>query len=249
MRRSSIHTAHGPLGGIALTILVAVMFFSGCNDKSTGANNEYNPIIDPADFVSEVTNPFFPLTPGQTFIYEGESEDGPELVEVRVSDQTREIMGVTCVVVEDRVWVNDILAEETYDWYAQDSAGNVWYFGELAINYEDGTPVNTDGSWEAGVDEAKPGIIMEAQPLVGDTYRQEYYPEVAEDMAEVLSLSDSMTVPYGHFENCLRTRDWTPLEAGVAEEKLYASGIGNIATIQVEGGNDYTELVDVTVAK
>jgi len=123
----------------------------------------YNPIIDSADFVTEIDNLYFPLKPGTTFIYRGETEEGVQRNEVVVTNQTKTILGVLTTVVWDRVWdEDDELVEETYDWYAQDKDGNVWYFGEDSKEYESGVVVSTAGSWEAGVDGAKPGIIMEA---------------------------------------------------------------------------------------
>lgn len=233
-----------------LTILLglAVMFAVGCaRGPSSGKRVEepYNPIIDPANFVAKIDNRYFPLTPGTTFIYQGETEDGIERNEVYVTDQNKEILGVTCIVVSDRVWVDDRLAEETFDWYAQDKDGNVWYFGEESKTYENGVVVSTEGSWEAGVDGAKPGIIMEANPQVGDSYRQEYYKGVAEDMAEVLSLNEAVAIPYDSCENSLKIKDWTPVEPGIAEHKYYCPGVGMVLTIMVEGGSERVELVDV----
>jgi len=236
------------LGGLRLIILVSlamILSVGSCSHKSTKETSEYNPTINPADFVSEIDNPYFPLTPGKVFVYEGVKEGANERNEVFVTHQTKEILGVTCRVVKDRVWVDTSLAEETYDWYAQDKEGNVWYFGEIALEYQNGVIVSTEGSWEAGVDDAKPGIVMEAHPKIGDTYRQEYLPDVAEDMAQVLGLTDSVTVDYGHFENCLKTKEWTRLSEGVVENKYYATGVGNIRTIMVQGGSDHSELVEI----
>jgi hypothetical protein len=140
------------------------------------------------------------------------------------------------------VWLEDELVEETFDWYAQDRWGNVWYFGEYATDYEDGVPVSHAGSWQAGVDGALPGIIMLANHRVGDTYRQEFYAGVAEDMGRVLSLSGSVCVPYGCFDDLLITKDWTPLEPGHIEHKYYAPGLGLILEV---GGNGSLELVDI----
>jgi hypothetical protein len=135
-------------------------------------------------------------------------------------------MGVECVVVNDKAWENGKLIERTYDWHAQDKEGNVWYFGEDTKEYENGKVVSTKGSWEAGVDGAKPGIIMQAHPKVGQSYRQEYYKGEAEDMAKVINLNESVTVPYGSFDHVLVTKEWTPLEPSYAEHKYYAPGVG-----------------------
>lgn len=212
----------------------------------------YAPKIDPANFVARVDNPYFPLKPGTTFIYEGKSADGAERIEVNVTHETKEILGVKCVVLRDRAFLNGELIEDTLDWHAQDKKGNVWYFGENTKEYENGKVVSTKGSWEAGVDGAKPGIIMEAKPQVGDSYRQEYLKGQAEDVAEVVmlgasasGLNDSVSTPQGSFENVVVTKDWSPLEPGLLEHKYYASGTGLIGEVDVLGGSDRIELVDV----
>ena len=202
----------------------------------TLGKDAYNPIINPADFVDKIDNPFFPLTPGTTFVYEGITEKGNEHNEVYVTHDTRVILGVTCTVVKDTVKVDGVLVEDTIDWYAQDKSGNVWYFGENALEYDGGLVVGLGGSWMAGVDGAKPGIIMKAHPQVGDLYRQEFALGVAEDMAEVLSLNESTTVPAGTFQNCIETKDFSPLEPDIVEHKFYASGIGNVQTVDANTG-------------
>ena len=206
----------------------------------------YRKEIEPANFVDRVDNRYFPLTPGTTFVYEGKTEDATVRVEDYVTHETKQVLGVTCVVVRNRVIENGDLVEETFDWYAQDKDGNVWYFGEDAKEYEAGVVVSTKGSWEAGVDGAMPGIIMEANPQVGDFYRQEYYKGEAEDMAEVLSLTESASVIYGSFDNLLMTREWTLLEPGIVEHKYYAPGVGLILEVMVEGGSERVELVEIT---
>ena len=225
-----------------------VMFAVGCGEDSPVievGDEPYDPVISPADFVAQIDNQYLPFTPGTTFIYEGETEDGKERIEVNVTHETKEILGVTCIVVRDRVWVDGELVEDTFDWFVQDKAGNVWYFGEDSKEYEGGKVVSAEGSWEAGVDGAKPGIIMKANPQVGDAYRQEYYEDEAEDMAEVLSLNESVSIPYGSFENCLKTMEWTPLEPDVVEHKYYAPGVGVILEVAVEGEEERVELVEV----
>lgn len=200
--------------------------------------------IDPSDFVDGVDNPFFPLAPGTLFVYQKVGEDGTERVEFRVTADRKEILGVSCVVVRDMAFLDDELIEDTLDWFAQDENGNVWYFGEFAQNFEGGVLINTDGSWEAGVEGAEPGIVMQANPVVGQLYNQENAPGIAEDMAEVLSLTESVTVPFGTFDKCLETRDFSPLDPGVNEFKFYASGVGQVLTLE-EG--ERLELISVTV--
>lgn len=211
----------------------------------TEGESGYNPVINPDDFVEIIDNPYFPLTPGTTFVYEGESEEETIRDEVFVTNETRTVMGVNTIVVRDRVFEDGELTEETFDWYAQDRDGNVWYFGEDSREYDEGEVVSTEGSWEAGVDGAKPGILMEGNPQVGDTYRQEYLEGEAEDMAEVLSLNESVTVAYGSFEDCLKTKEWTPLEPGIEENKYYAAGTGPVLEMAVKGESERLELVDI----
>lgn len=211
-----------------------------------GSADEYNPEIDPANFVEGIDNPYFPLEPGTTFIYEGQEGDTTIDVEIAVTNETREVMGVTTAVVRETEWEDGELVEDTYDWFAQDAEGNVWYFGEDSKEYEGGEVVSTAGSWEAGIDGAKPGIIMQADPQIGDVYRQEYYQGEAEDMAEAISLTGNATVPYGSFDNVLVTREWTPLEPGIAENKYYAMDVGLLMEETVVGGSGTLELVDIT---
>ncbi|HKG25053.1 MAG TPA: hypothetical protein VKB09_05350, partial [Thermomicrobiales bacterium] len=180
-----------------------------------------------------------------TFVYEGTSDGESEHNEVAVTTETKTIFGVRCVEVRDTVSVEGELTEETLDWYAQDKDGNVWYFGEDSKSYENGKVASTEGSWEAGVDGAQPGIIMPAEPKVGDEYRQEYYAGEAEDMAAVLQLGGSVTVPYGTFDDVLVTKEWSPLEPDVVEHKTYAPGVGLILAESVQGEQERLELVDV----
>jgi hypothetical protein len=213
----------------------AVVLMVGCTSfSSSQERNAYTPHINPAEFTTTIDNKYFPMKPGTTFLYEG----GQESDRMSVTHHTKNVMGVQCVVVDDRGFEDGKLIEKTYDWFAQDKEGNVWYFGEDTKEYDNGKVVSTKGSWEAGVDGAKPGIIMQANPKVGQSYRQEYYKGEAEDMAKVQSLDQSVRVPYGSFDHVLLTKEWTPLEPSYAEQKYYASGVG-----QVSGGG--LELVDV----
>jgi hypothetical protein len=223
---------------------VALLVATGCGDKTT--NPSGGQTIDPADFVSTIDNPYLPLAPGTVFHYEGTGDGNPEINTVRVTHLTKLILGVTCVVVADTVLAGGELAEATADWYAQDRDGNVWYFGEDSKQYQGGVVVGTEGSWEAGVDGARAGIVMEAHPRVGDSYRQEYLKDVAEDQAQVLALSASVTVPFGSYANCLQTKEWSRLEPGVVEDKYYAQSVGVLKAVTVEGGSDHSELVSIT---
>ena len=197
----------------------------------------YDPIIDPANFVAKIDNPFLPLKPGTTLIYEGMTDKGFEHIEFKVTRNTKVILGVTCVEVRDTVTLDGVLAEDTFDWFAQDKDGNVWYFGELSQEFQDGELVSLEGSWEAGVDGAKPGIVMKAHPQVGNVYRQEFALGVAEDMAKVVSLNASVTTPLRSFSKVLQTRDFSPLKAGADEYKFYARGIGQVRSVDIATGN------------
>jgi len=201
----------------------------------------YNPTIDPANFVAAVDNPYFPLVPGTTYHYTTQDED----ITVAVTHETKVILGVTCTVVHDFAMVDGELAEDTFDWYAQDKDGNVWYFGEDTKAFENGQ-VSTEGSWEAGVNDAKPGIIMEGHPQVGDSYRQEFAAGVAEDRGKVLSLTESVSVTFGSFENCLKTEDLNGLDPNDVENKYFCANVGQVLAVTVRGGSDREELVSVT---
>jgi hypothetical protein len=204
----------------------------------------YHPSIDPANFVAKIDNPFFPLVPGTTFVYEGQTPDGLEHDEFAVTHNTRAILGVTCTEVHDTVTTNGVLTEDTLDWFAQDTTGNVWYFGENTHELADGLISTIEGTFRGGIDDAQPGIVMEAHPAIGDFYRQEFDLGNAEDFAEVVGLSASVTVPYGSFTNCLDTRETTPLEPDLHEHKFYAAGIGNVLETDEDTGAR-TELIAV----
>jgi hypothetical protein len=197
----------------------------------------YEVTIDPADFVAVIDNPFMPLKPGTKVTF-----DGAERIEIAVGTETKTILGVPTTVVRDQVFSDGELAEDTLDWYAQDRAGNVWYFGEKTAEYDEGKVVSTAGSWEGGVDGAQPGIIMLADPQVGDVYRQEFYEGEAEDLAEVTGVGGSITIPFGTFTNVLVTEEWTPLEPDARERKTYVPGMGVVETRQIKGGDDVTQL-------
>jgi hypothetical protein len=210
--------------------------------------DRYDPPIDPANFmppsaVAANPNTYFPLIPGLELVYEVEDET----IVVTVTGETKTILGVECIVVRDTVTVDGVLLEDTYDWYAQDLDGNVWYFGELSQNYdEDGELVDLEGSWVSGVEGAKPGILMLANPVVGAVYRQEWFLGEAEDIGEVLSVTGTESVPAASCTgNCLVTADTLPFEPDVVEHKYYAPGIGVILEIDIDSG-ERVELISVT---
>ena len=204
----------------------------------------YDPLIDPANFVTTIDNPYFPLVPGTTFIYEDHFAGSIMRDEFAVTHNTRVLDGVTCVEVHDSVFTDGALTEDTLDWFAQDRDGNVWYFGENTQELENGLITTIAGTFTSGVNNDKPGIIMKAHPAVGDFYRQEFSLANAEDFAETLSLNASVTVPYGSFNHCLRSQETTPLEPDLLEDKFYAPGVGNILTVDANTG-ERTELVRI----
>jgi hypothetical protein len=208
-----------------------IVLLAGCANSSSQEQKAYKPRIDPADFTTTIDNEYFPMKPGTTFIYEGGTERG----EMTVTSDTKKVMGVECVVIDHKEWEGGKLIERTYDWFAQDDKGTVWYFGENTKEYENGEVVSTKGSWEAGVDGAKPGIIMQADPKVGQSYYQEYYPGEAMDKARVLSFDSSVTVPYGTFDEVLETKEWTPLQPGLSEKKYYVRGVGPLGNPRDQG--------------
>jgi hypothetical protein len=199
----------------------------------------------PGDFTTRIDNPYLPMRPGSRWVYRETDTDGTvQRVVVRVTRRTRLIAnGVRARVVRDTVTERGRLVEDTFDWYAQDRAGNVWYLGEDTTEYEDGKPVSKAGSWEAGVDGARAGIVMLARPRPGREYRQEFYEGEAEDRARVLSLDDQAEVPAGHYTGVLTTKDWNPLEPDVLEYKLYARGVGLVLAVHVSGGSEREELL------
>jgi hypothetical protein len=202
--------------------------------------------IDPANFVGRIDNPWYPLHPGTTYVYRG-VKDGKRSREVlTVTARKKTITGVRCVVVSDNLYVEGRLAERTADWYAQDRKGNVWYFGEATAELDRrGRVATREGSWQAGIDGARPGIVMPARPRVGQALRQEYYRGHAEDHFKVVSLSARVSVPYVSSRHALLTREWSPLEPGVIDRKYYVRGVGNVVDEAATG----TERVVLTAVR
>ncbi len=250
----------GVIAGTAVVVAAigvgAVVLLSRDGDRTTGSPGNPagssvgasgSPSPGAASFTSVIDNQYYPLRAGMRWVYQSKTEEGDtERTVIEVLSQTKVIKGVTCVIVHDTVRVNGAVTEDTFDWYAQDSEGNVWYFGEDTKEYENGKVVSTKGSWEAGVNGGQEGIIMKAQPTVGDTYRQEYLRGEAEDMAEVLAVDAKATVPYGSFDNVVQTKDTTPLEPDLVEHKYYARGVGVVLEIAVSGGGGRDELIEMT---
>jgi hypothetical protein len=229
--------------GLGLTMMLA----ASCSDSSTGPTQSIP--FDPSKFVSGVTNPLLPWSPGTINYYEGVSDGLAQTDSVETTSETKTILGVEATVVHDRVYTDGELTEDTFDWYAQDQDGNVWYLGEDTKEMENGQVVSTEGSWEAGVNGAEAGILMWGDPAahIGEEYRQEFSKGVAEDFGKVVAVDQSVTVPYGTLTGCVKTEDRSALEPDVVENKFYCPGIGVTLEQGVQGSTDRNELVAVLV--
>ena len=225
---------------LAIVLALVVVLAAGCgSDESRSLPKGAEEVkLDPEDFTTNIDNVYWTMRPGSSWVY----REGRARVEVTVTDQTKEIVGIEARVVHDVLTEDGELKEDTFDWYAQDESGNIWYLGESTKEFEDGK-VSTEGSWEAGVDGAQPGVLLPGKPKVGLSYRQEYYRGQAEDAAEVLSVDARARVPVGSFQQLLQTKEYTPLEPNVVEHKFYAKGVGPILAVTVSGGSGREELV------
>jgi hypothetical protein len=229
---------------LVLTLVPLLVLAVACGGGDALPQGSEPVELDPADFVAEIDNPYWPMRPGTAWAYrETDAEGTVQRVDVTVTDRTKTILGIEAVVVHDVVTQDGELIEDTYDWYAQDTSGNVWYLGEATKEFENGEVTTTAGSWEAGVDGAQPGIIVPADPEVGMRYRQEYYAGEAEDEGEILSLDERAEVRFGPFDNLLMTKDTTPLDPDVLEHKFYAEGVGPVLVLGLSGGGGREELV------
>lgn len=232
---------------INIFLVLAIAFTACKKDEVRQIDASYKPEVSASKFSAStvLTNKLMPFEVGKTYIFEGKTADGLERVEVKRKTETKTILGIVCIVVNDKAWLNGTLIEETDDWYAQDNDGNVWYFGETVKNYNpDGSFKDTSGSWEAGANGAQPGIAMLANPKPGMKYRQEYYFNEAEDEGEVLEIGLKVSCTYGTFDGCVKTRDFTALEPDANENKFYAPGIGVIKEINLTD-NETVELIEI----
>jgi hypothetical protein len=245
------------LGAIATAAAIA----AGCGGSPDGSgapsrsasslapiSGTYSASIDPANFVARVDNPYLPFKPGTGLHYRGVAEDGttPQTDDEVVTSRAKAILGVRCTVVRDSVFSRGRPVERTFDWYAQDKRGNVWYFGEDARDYEGGRFVKAPDSWQAGVNGAQAGIVMPAAPRAGESYRQEYYPGHAMDQARVMGADGTVRVPAGTYREPVVTAETTALEPGVVEQKTNARGIGVVEERVVKGNQERFALVSVT---
>ena len=227
-------------------VAAAARASSDCPLPTFGPGASYHPQYHAEDFSPKVDNPIFPLQPGRTLIYSG-TKDGKKALNVfAITKRTKVIAGVTTRVVQDRLYLNNVLEERTADYYAQDKCGNVWYFGEDTATLDAaGHVVSTDGSFRAGVDGAQPGVFMQAKPEIGRQFRQEWSQGHAEDRYTALDPDASIKVPAGSFTHALRTKEQTDLEPGVLDNKYYVKGIGEVKEVAVKGPLERLELVEV----
>jgi len=206
--------------------------------------------LNPADFSTNIDNPYWPMRPGNRWVYsEADTEGKREKVVVEVTEETKMIAnGIEARVIRDTVSEKGKPVEVTDDWYAQDKAGNIWYLGEYVTNYEDGKVADRAGSFEAGVDGAQPGVALPANPRAGMSYRQEYYKGEAEDEGAVVTVGqEQVEVPFGFFDkDVLMTRDLVPLEPKVQELKFYAPGVGPLLSVHTDGAGGRAALVSFT---
>jgi hypothetical protein len=219
---------------------------SSCALPTFGPGNRYRPVVDPASFSPAVDNRYFPLTPGTTSVYTGVKDGKKALDIVAVSQRTAVVDGVRTRVVEDRLYLDNVLEERTSDYYAQDRCRNVWYFGEDTATLDpNGKVLSTDGSFRAGTAGAQPGVFMQATPELGRRFRQEWSPGNAEDTFNVIDLDGTVSVPFGHSDHALRTEETTALEPDVVDNKAYVSGVGEVLEQAVRGPAEVLRLVEV----
>ena len=243
-----------------IPIAVLATLLAGCGSSGTHhasasaksasalapVHGKYSPTVHPANFISTIDNPLFPLRPGTGFHFKGTRGTTPQTDDEIVTHRTIQILGITCTVVRDTVSEHGHAVERTFDFYAQDKQGNVWYMGEDSFELQHGRFAKASDSWRSGVDGAKPGIIMPAHPQTGDSYRQEYYPPgEALDEAHVLGYRGPVTVPYGTFQHVLVTSEFSPLEPQT-EQKYYTAGLGEVWERVVKGHHEAFKLVRVT---
>jgi hypothetical protein len=222
---------------VALAVLLST---SAATAKTTNGG------LDPRNFVAQVTNVWFPLTPGTTWIYRGVKDGKATRDVVTVSRRTKLIAGIRATEVHDRLYEQGHLEERTSDWYAQDKHGNVWYLGETTAELDaNGHVTSREGTWLTGVSGARAGIYIPGNPRVGQTARQEYYKGHAEDHFQVVALATSVSVPYLTSNHALLTKEWTPLEPGTLDHKYYVRGIGTVKEASVKGPKEVNALVSV----
>jgi hypothetical protein len=224
--------------------LLAPMAIAGATPSGPAA--AYEPVLDPANFVSVIDNPYYPLPVGRLLVYKGVRDGQLQIDRVTVTTKTRVIEGITATTVTDIAKTpNGTLLEKTQDWYAQDNEGTVWYLGEDTASYGPKGKIDTSGSWLAGVNDGEPGIIMEANPRIPDAYRQEFLKGEAEDTAWITGRGGQLTIPYGNVTHVLKSLEHTALEPNVVDLKVYAPGLGIVKEKAIAGGQEVAKLVRV----
>lgn len=222
--------------GLVTLVLVgagaAVLYNNQQSSNKNKITGNYNPQINPSDFTTKITNPYFSLPIGKKMVYEAETAEGSERVEIEIERGARKVMGVETITYRDRQYVDGELVEDTRDYLAQDKAGNVWYFGEDVDSYEDGKLKDHEGAWIAGIDGAKPGIWIKADHVVGDSYRQEFYKGKAEDVRDVVALNQTVTTNRATYKNCVKFYEWSLLDTKSREHKYYCSEVGTLVLIE-----------------
>lgn len=228
---------------IGICFVLLIVFISQIKRRYTHS------AINPHDFSTTITNKYFTLPVGTKFIYEAHTSEGLERNEIVITGETKIVNGVTTLVYSDKVWLNGQLAEVTRDYLAQHKNGDIWYFGEEVDNYVKGKLVNHGGSWLAGTNGAQPGFWVKENPRMGESYRQEYFPQEAEDMADVIALNKTVTTPYGTFTDCLQTRDWTPLDPASLEYKYYCPEVHMLVVEHDIPTGEEAQLIDIQNVK
>jgi hypothetical protein len=245
MRRKSF-------AALALVAIAGTMAFiwapwaSGAPSSTSACGTTYAPVLDPANFVAVIDNPYFPLPVGRTLVYQGVRDGQTQTDTVTVTSQKKTILGIQTTVVDDVATHGSTVLEKTFDFYAQDKQGNVWYLGEDTTAFLAGGKTDTSGSFVAGANGAQPGIIMEANPQIPDAYRQECAAGQAEDTAWVVSTTGSVSVTYGKVRSVLSTLEATRVEPGSYDEKVYAPGLGIVREQALTGTSEFAQLVSVT---
>jgi hypothetical protein len=239
----------------SLAVVIAVLALTACgggetkskSSSSSGLPQGTKPVkLDPADFTTSIDNQYWPMRPGSHWVYREVENREAQRVDVTVTNRTKMLGGIEARVVHDRVSRNGETLEDTYDWYAQDSDGNLWYLGENTAEYENGKLKTKEGSWAYGADGAEAGVVVPASPKQGMSYREEYYAGHAEDAAEVLNVGSQVQVPLGRYQGAMLTRNFSSIEPTVEEMKLYAKGVGPVMELLVSGGSGRTELLGFT---
>lgn len=233
---------------LAVIVLGLVAFGAvvGAAVASSSGSARYEPVLSQANFVSDITNRYYPLPVGRTWIYKGIKDGQTQTDTVTVLRRTKVVAeGIRARVVSDVAKHGSKLLEKTFDWYAQDTQGNVWYLGEDTTAYLGNGKTDKSGSWEAGVHDAEPGLIMEASPRVPDAYRQEYLHGQAEDTAWIVGGRSFVTVPYRTVHHVINSLEATRIEPGLFDKKVYAPGIGIVLERAITGPTEIAKLVSM----